>query len=58
MKVPEAERIAAAVCEAVSAWVSSQKSVTSADIFAETIKTMQAFNKDAAFLYETHRDVS
>ena len=56
------EKEAEGICNKVSAsatkWVSKKKIVYSNDIFKFLIKELKKHNEDAAFLYETHRDVS
>ncbi|MBI2658284.1 hypothetical protein HYX08_06360 [Candidatus Woesearchaeota archaeon] len=54
----EAEEICRKVSEAVTKWVKKQKIVSSNEIFKKLIEELKKHNEDAAFLYETHRDVS
>ena len=54
----EAEVICNKVCIAVTKWVNKQKIVSSNDIFRLLINELKKHNEDAAFLYETHRDIS
>lgn len=46
------------VVNEVEKWVSGKGKVTSNQIFLRTIKIMKKYDKNAAFMYETHRDIS
>ncbi len=52
------ESIAAKVEAAVSLKVKREKIISSNKIFAMIVGELQRHNGDAAFLYETHRDIS
>ena len=39
-------------------WIEQKQEVNSEDIFQEVIKILKELEPDAAFMYETHRDVS
>ena len=54
----EAEAICNRVCAAISKWINKEKVVSSNDIFKALIQELKKHNEDAAFLYETHRDIS
>ncbi|MBI2652922.1 hypothetical protein HYX00_05650 [Candidatus Woesearchaeota archaeon] len=54
----EAEEICNKVCKLVTKWVNKQKAVSSNGIFSVLIQELKKHNEDAAFLYETHRDIS
>lgn len=54
----ESEEICSKVSKEVTKWISRQKIVSSHDIFKVLIMELKRHNEDAAFLYETHRDVS
>ena len=54
----DAEKICAEVMGRIDQWIDGRESVTSQEIFEETTKVLAEHNKDAAFLYETHRDIS
>ncbi len=54
----EAESICSKVAAELTKWAKSQKVVTSDGIFRLLIKELKKHNEDAAFLYETHRDIS
>lgn len=54
----EAESICEEVSKAVTKWVDGKKQVTSDDIFQKVVETLKKHHEDAAFMYETHRDIS
>ena len=54
----EAEEICNKVCKAITKRVNKKKIVSSNDIFKMLIQELKKHNEDAAFLYETHRDIS
>lgn len=54
----EAEEIATQVAKEVSLWVDGKTEMTSQEIFDQIKEELARKNKDAAFMYETHRDVS
>jgi len=54
----EAEKICEKVTNEIKTWARKKKVVDSSDIFRKVISTMKKHNKDAAFMYETHRDIS
>lgn len=54
----EAEVICSKVTKAVTQWVNKKRVVSSNDIFRILIEELKKHNEDAAFLYETHRDIS
>lgn len=54
----EAEKICDKVTKEIKKWVKIKKEVTSEDIFKQMTKIIRKFNKHAAFMYETHRDIS
>ncbi len=54
----DAEKISNAVCNKVTKTISKKKFVTSDDIFRMMIQELKKYDEDAAFLYETHRDIS
>ena len=53
-----AEEICNKVAASVTKWVNRQKVVSSNDIFRILIEELKKHNEDAAFLYQTHRDIS
>ena len=52
------EKTAGAVSGAVKKWVSTKKMVTSHDIKGVAHKELKKRSKHAAFMYDTHLDVS
>jgi len=54
----ESEEICKRVSEAVTKWIKAKKVVSSNDIFKMLIQELKKHDEDAAFLYETHRDIS
>ena len=54
----EAEKICSKVSAAVTKWAKKEKIILSNDIFEVLIKELKKYDEDAAFLYETHRDIS
>ena len=54
----EAEEICNKVCASITKWVGKKKIVSSNGIFNTLIKELKNHDEDAAFLYETHRDIS
>lgn len=54
----ECEKTAGKVCKQVSSWMSKSKCVSSGDIFRQVVAYLSKLDKDAAFMYETHRDIS
>lgn len=58
MQKEPAEKISSKISREVKAWIKSKKAVTSTEIFRLAAKKLKAHNKDAAFMYSTHRDIS
>lgn len=54
----EAEKIASKVSGEVREWIKKKREVSSQDIFDFVIKSLKKYNEHAAFMYETHRDIS
>lgn len=54
----ESEEICRKVSVVVTKWIKKQKIVSSNEIFKKLIEELKKHNEDAAFLYETHRDIS
>lgn len=52
------ERISSKVCRSVNRWLKGRKEVSSNSIFKYVIRELKKHSKDAAFMYETHRDIS
>lgn len=54
----ESEEICNKVSAEITKWIKSQRMVSSNGIFRKLIEELKKHNEDAAFLYETHRDIS
>ena len=54
----DAEKICEKVAREIKFWARKKKAVKSEDIFKKVIAAIKKHNKDAAFMYETHRDIS
>ena len=54
----ESEKISGNVAKMITKWIMKRKMVTSDEIFKNTIYQLNKHNEDAAFMYETHRDIS
>lgn len=54
----QSEKIAEAVSMSLEKWMADKSEITSQEIFDQTKKVLAELHPDAAFLYETHRDVS
>ena len=54
----EAEKICSKVSESVTKWIAKKKTASSGEISRFLAEELKKFNVDAAFLYETHRDIS
>lgn len=54
----EAESIANLVAREVKNWIEGRDEVTSAEVFKQAGEELEHLNKEAAFMYTTHRDIS
>ena len=54
----KAERIAEKVTTALCRWIKNKKTVTAHQVYAVLVKEIKKHDKNAAFMYETHMDVS
>ena len=54
----ECEKVADTITKIVTKWVHTKRGVTSDQIAKIVAKELRKHNKHAAFMYETHRDVS
>ena len=52
------EEIAGTVSKDISSWIIDKNEVSSNQIFEEVTTSLAKYNKDASFMYNTHRDVS
>ncbi len=58
IKSREAEKICEKVTKEIKSWIRKKEMVTSEQIFKLMVRTLRKHNKDAAFMYETHRDIA
>lgn len=58
MDKKEAEKICSKITNEIKKWIKPKKTVTSDQIFKQQIKLLKKHDKDAAFMFETHRDVA
>ncbi len=54
----EAEKIAEKATSEIKKWIKNKQKITSNELFKEVVKELYKLNKEAAFMYESHRDVS
>ena len=52
------ENIAENVQKRIEAWISKKPEISSEKIFQQSISILKDLHPDAAFLFETHRDIS
>ena len=55
---PKSEKICMNVCTSVTKAINKKRVVTSDEIFKCLADELRKHDEDAAFLYETHRDIS
>jgi len=53
-----AEKICEKVTKQIKNWISTKKEISSDTIFKTVGRLIRKYNKDAAFMYMTHRDIS
>ena len=53
----QSEKIASKVSAEVKKWAGKKKRMNSDQIFGQVIAALKKHDKDAAFMYETHRDI-
>lgn len=58
VKHEEAESIANLVCREIKKWIEEKEEVTSDQIFKKAGEELKHLNKEASFMYLTHRDIS
>ena len=58
VKHEEAESMANLVTREIKKWLAGKEEVTSDQIFKQAGEELRHLNKDAAFMYLTHRDIS
>jgi len=54
----KAEEICKKVTKQVKNWIKTKKVVTSDQVFKEITKVMRKYDKNAAFMFKTHRDIN
>lgn len=54
----EAENIASLVTREIKKWLGDKEAVTSDQIFKQVGVELDHLNKEASFMYTTHRDIS
>ncbi len=54
----DSEKLAERIAKQIKKWIGNKKSIDSKSIFKQVVTLLKKQNKEAAFLYETHRDVS
>ena len=54
----KAEKICDKVSRELKAWARKKKYADSKEIFKKVTAAMKRYDKNAAFMYETHRDIS
>lgn len=58
VKHEEAESVANLVCREIKKWLTNKAEVLSDEIFKQIGKELEHLNKNASFMYLTHRDIS
>ena len=58
IKHMKAEEICTKVAKQVKNWIKTKKVVTSDQVFKEITKVMRKYDKNAAFMFKTHRDIN
>lgn len=54
----EGRDIARKVMTEIESWLTGKEEISSGEIFDKTIDLVMTINKDVAFMYKTHRDIS
>ena len=52
------EKICEQISRSVKKWMANKTAITSEQIFKFVIKKLRKHSKEAAFMYESHRDIS
>jgi transcriptional regulator NrdR family protein len=58
MKAEKAEKICEKVSGKIKTLIKNKKTISSDTIFSQAGKHLEQHNKEAAFMYQTHRDIS
>jgi len=58
--IPEqkAEKVSEAVCKDVNRWIKNKAAINAHQLYAQIAVSIKKHDKNAAFMYETHMDVS
>jgi transcriptional regulator NrdR family protein len=54
----KSEKICDKVAKEIKAWARKKRAIDSTEIFKKTIATINKHDKNAAFMYKTHRDIA
>lgn len=54
----DAENLANIVSREIKYWILKKEIVISSEIFKKVIEELETLNKETAFMYKTHRDIS
>jgi transcriptional regulator NrdR family protein len=57
-KKEEAEEICMQVTDSIKEFIKTSNEISSDEIFSEVVRHMKRIDKEAGFMYETHRDIS
>ncbi len=58
LSVAEAGKLADKAMKDLKQFLKSKRKIKSTELFMQKIKILKKYNKEAAFLYKTHRDVN
>ena len=54
----KSEKIASAALSKLKSWLKGKNEIDSAELFQFIAKQLKQIDKDAGFMYETHRDIN
>ena len=58
LKTKKVEEICGKVVKEVNNWITKCKCVTAHQIHKQIVKSLRKYQRDVAFMYDTHRDIS
>ena len=58
LKTDDAEKLCANVVKEINKWITKCKCVNAHEIHQKIVQSLRKQNKDVAFMYDTHRDIS
>jgi len=58
LKSGDAEKLCEGVSKDIKKWIKTSACVTAHQIHVQVAKSLRKYNKDVAFMYNTHRDIS